>query len=416
MRSRMAKSRYLGPSTSDFVYRSNMFLSFPDHFVWGTSTAAAQVETAGDHPWRGLVAKDGYRFERTTDHELRREEDAGYIARFGSLYRCGVDWSRLQPEPMGKFDRKVVEEYVGFFENLKAKGVSLMLVLHHFCHPNWFEAAGGWEKEDNINFFVNYAQQCIKHFGEYAAFWNTFNEPNVYAYNAFFSGAFPPHRKGRYFTANRVLDHMGQAHEIVRALIREKFKKAPVGISLNTAYFEAANMPGIPAAAFSRWWFLDRAARPFRKCDFWGLSYYAYLLFDPLPIDVINRPDAVRKTGLPHDKMWLYRPEGLGWVLRRFWKKYGKPIMITENGICTDDPQLRIKALQDYLAVCHSALSDGVDLRGYIHWSTWDNFEWHLGPTYRFGLVRVNLDTMDRSMTEAGLFYEKIVQSNGVDV
>ncbi|MFZ4476457.1 MAG: family 1 glycosylhydrolase, partial [Saprospiraceae bacterium] len=70
-----------------------MFLSFPEHFFWGTSTAAAQVETAGEHPWRGLVAKDGYRFERTTDHELRRAEDAGLIARLGSIYRCGVDWS-----------------------------------------------------------------------------------------------------------------------------------------------------------------------------------------------------------------------------------------------------------------------------------------------------------------------------------
>ncbi len=168
--------------------------------------------------------------------------------------------------------------------------------------------------------------------------------------------------------------------------------------------------------AFSRWWFLDRAARPFQKCDFWGLSYYAYLLFDPLPLDLINRKATVEKSGLPHDKMWLYKPEGLGWVLRRFWKKHKKPIIITENGICTDDDQQRIQAIRDYLKVCHSAIQDDVDLRGYIHWSTWDNFEWHLGPTYRFGLVRVNFDTMERSMTEAGLFYEKIAQQNSLDL
>ncbi|MBL7776589.1 MAG: family 1 glycosylhydrolase [Saprospiraceae bacterium] len=393
-----------------------MFRAFPEHFFWGTSTAAAQVETAGDHPWKGLQAKDGYRFERTTDHELRRQEDAGYIARFGSVYRCGVDWSRLQRQPKAKFDPAVVDEYCSFFEHLKTKGISLMLVLHHFSHPNWFEANGGWTKEENIETFVHYAQQCIKYFGPYASSWNTFNEPNVYAYNAFFSGDFPPHKKGRYFLANRVLDHMGQAHNIVRVLIREKFKGAPVGISLNTAFFEAANWLGKIPAAFSRWWFLDRAARPFQKCDFWGLSYYAYLRFDPFPIDNINRPGAVEKSGLPHDKMWLYRPEGLGWVLRRFWKKYQKPIVITENGICTDDSQQRIQAIRDYLHVCHQAIQDGIDLRGYIHWSAWDNFEWHLGPTYRFGLVRVDLQTMERSMTEAGLYYEKIVQKNGLDV
>ena len=146
-----------------------MFLSFPEHFFWGTSTAAAQVETAGDHPWRGLKAKDGYLFARTTDHELRREADAAFILRLGTVYRCGVDWSRLQPEPMHKFDPAVVEEYSTFFEYLNKKGVRLMLVLHHFTHPNWFEAAGGWTKEENIACFVHYAQQCIKHFGEYAA-------------------------------------------------------------------------------------------------------------------------------------------------------------------------------------------------------------------------------------------------------
>lgn len=393
-----------------------MFLSFPKQFFWGTSTAAAQVETAGDHPWRGLQTIDGHRFERTTDHELRRTEDAGYIARFGSVYRCGVDWSRLQTQPMAKFDPLVVDEYCTFFEHLKSKGVSIMLVLHHFSHPNWFEAAGGWTKEANIEAFVHYAQQCIKHFGKYASSWNTFNEPNVYAYNAFFSGDFPPHKKGKYLMANRVLDNMGQAHEIVRVLIRQKFKRSPVGISLNTAYFKAANVLGLLPAAFSRWWFLDRAARPFRKCDFWGLSYYAYVRFDPLPLDRIHRPEAVEKSGLPHDKMWLYYPEGLGWVLRRFWKKYQKPIIITENGICTDDSQQRIQALRDYLKVCHTAIEEGVDLRGYIHWSTWDNFEWHLGPTYRFGLVRVDFETMERSMTGAGLFYEKIVHQNGLDL
>ncbi|MEQ1747031.1 MAG: family 1 glycosylhydrolase [Saprospiraceae bacterium] len=391
-------------------------ITFPNHFFWGSSTASAQIETAGDHPWRGLTAKDGHQFLRTTDHELRRHEDARYIARLGSIYRCSVDWSRLQPAPMAKFDPKVVNEYCTFFERLKKEDVSLMLVLHHFCHPNWFEKTGGWTNESNIEHFVNYAQQCQKHFGEYVAYWNTFNEPNVYAYNAFWAGHFPPFKKHRYFTANRVLDNMGQAHEIVRMLIREKSKRAPVGISLNTAYFDAANILGVPVAAFARWWFMERAARPFRKCDFWGLSYYAQIRFDPRPIDNIHRPGAVKTSGLPHDKMWLYKPEGLGWALRRFWKKYQKSIIITENGICTDDDRLRIQALRDYLRVCHGAIQDGVDLRGYIHWSTWDNFEWHLGPTYRFGLLRVDFSTMERSMTDAGLFYEKIVQQNGVDL
>jgi beta-glucosidase len=386
---------------------------FPETFLWGTSTAAAQVETAGDHPWRGLKARDGHVFERTTDHEKRREEDGRLIGRLGQLYRCSVDWARLQPEPFAKFDKMVVKEYQAFFEQLRGQGQSLFFVLHHFCHPNWFERAGGWTVEDNIPMFVNYAQQCIKHFGEFATWWNTFNEPNVYALNGFLTGHFPPHGKRQLRLANRVLDNMGKAHEIALTLIRERYKDAPVGISLNTGCFEGLNLPGRVAAGLFRRWFMGRAAKPFEKCDFWGLSYYAYVPFDPRPIDAVNRPGALERRGLPHDKLWGYRPEGLGAVLRRFHRKYGKPLFITENGYCTDDDQERIRAIRDYLAVCHSAIQDGVDLRGYIHWSTWDNFEWHLGPTYRFGLVRVNFDTMERRMTAAGEFYEQVVRQNG---
>lgn len=392
-----------------------MNLKFPEGFVWGTSTAAAQVETASNHPWRGLKARDGYVFDRTTDHEKRRSEDAAFILRFGNIYRCGVDWSRLQTEPYAKFDKKVVEEYRSFFETLQKGGVRLMFVLHHFAHPNWFEEAGGWTKDENIPMFLDFVRQCIKHFSEYAAYWNTFNEPNVYAMNAFILGNFPPFKKGKYFTANRVLDNMGAAHDIAMAMIREK-SDAPVGISLNTAYFEGTNPAGRLVAAFVRWWFMNRAARPFKKCQFWGLSYYAYMLFDPFPVDAIDRVGELEKRNIAHDKMWGYRPEGLGWVLRRFYKKYQKPIIITENGICTDDARERISAIRNYLKVCHDAIQEGVDLRGYIHWSTWDNFEWHLGPTYRFGLVRVNFETMEREMTPAGLFYEEISRNNGFNV
>lgn len=393
-----------------------MYLPFPENFFWGTSTSAAQVETAGDHPWRGLIARDGNSFERTTDHELRRAEDAELIARLGTVYRCSVDWSKLQGQPMAKFESVVVDEYCNFFEVLKGKGVSLMFVLHHFCHPNWFEQLGGWTDENNINYFVNFAQQCIKYFGKYVGWWNTFNEPNVYAYNAYFTGVFPPFKKWNLLKANKVLGNMGRAHNIVRVLIREKHKRSPVGVSLNTAYFESGNFFGKLPTAFSNWWFHKLAAKPFQKCDFWGVNYHTAVLFDPKPIDMINRPEKVQELGLPHDDIWLYKPEGLAHMLRYFWKKYRKPIIITENGICTEDSNQRISALKDYLAICHKAIQDGIDIKGYIHWSTWDNFEWHLGPSYRFGLVQVDFKKMDRTMTNAGLFYEKITQQNGLEV
>jgi beta-glucosidase len=393
----------------------NTRLAFPDHFFWGTSTAAAQVETASDHNWKGLKANDGYIFERTTDHEKQRASDAEFIQRLGSVYRCGVDWARLQPTPNQTFEKAVVEEYQAFFQLLNDKGVRIMFVIHHFTNPVWFEHKGGWLKEENLNFFLNFADQCIHYFGEYVFNWNTFNEPNVYAMNAYLLGNFPPHKKS-YFKANRVIKHMGKAHTVLYEILKNNDPDKEVGISLNTGLFEGLNTLGKLPAAFTDWWFITRAARYFKEVDYWGLSYYAYVLFDPFPITETDRPGKLKELGIAQDKMWGYRPDGLGKILRRFHKKYGKPIIITENGICSDDPQERIKALKEYLKECYEAIQEGVDLRGYIHWSTWDNFEWNLGPTYRFGLVRVNLETMERTFTKAAEFYEKITQENEITI
>ncbi len=393
-----------------------MLLQFPDRFFWGTSTAATQVETASEHNWKGVRARDGYLLDRTTDHEKRRDEDIEYICRLGSVYRCSVDWARLQSAPYQTFDTAVVEEYRQFFGKLNERGVKIMFVIHHFTNPQWFEKAGGWLVEENVSAFVDYACKCIEHFGGYVFNWNTFNEPNVYAMNAYMLGNFPPFKRS-WSKANTSLRHMGLAHKVVYDLIKNKYPQVQVGISLNTAWFDAANIWGKLPAAFTDWWFHRKAARPFcHKVDYWGLSYYAYVPFDPRPITELDYPGKLSKMGISHDDMWGYRPEGLGRILRRFHKKYNKPIIITENGICTDDPQRRIESLRDYLKICHEAIKEGVDLRGYIHWSTWDNFEWHLGPTYRFGLVHVNIFTKDRTMTAAGDFYERLTLDNSVDV
>lgn len=393
-----------------------MLLEFPDYFFWGTSTAATQVETASDHNWKGLRARDGYLLDRTTDHEKRRDEDIAYICRLGSVYRCSVDWARLQPEPYKVFDEATVDEYQRFFATLNERGVSIMLVLHHFTNPVWFEKAGGWLVEENIGAFIDYTRQCVKYFGAYIFNWNTFNEPNVYALNAYLLGHFPPrHRSWR--EANVVLRHMGKAHGVAYDIIKNAYPLTPIGISLNTAWFDALNKWGWLPARFTDWWFHERAARPFyKKSDYWGLSYYAYVPFGPKPITELDQPGKLSQLGIPHDDMWGYKPEGLAIHLRRFYKKYKKPIIITENGICTEDPQRRILSICDYLKICHKAIKDGIDLRGYIHWSTWDNFEWHLGPSYRFGLVHVNLFTKERTMTAAGEFYEEVARDNAVDV
>lgn len=390
-----------------------MDIKFPEGFLWGTSTAAAQVETASEHNWKGFKSKDGYVFEDTTRHEQHRAEDAAYIARLGDVYRCGVDWARLQPAAYAPFDEDVVAEYISFFKDLNKQGVKILFVIHHFTNPLWFEHKKGWINDHNMPAFLNYAEQCILHFGPYAWNWNTFNEPNVYTLNAYLTGDFPPGNTN-ILKLRKALSNMGKCHDILFGLIKAKYPNKQVGISFNTAWFDGISLLGKIPAFIADFIFHRYSARFFKNVDYWGLSYYAYIPFKPMQVTEIDNPGKLTEMGFQHDKMWGYRPEGLYKNLMRFWKKYKKPILITENGKCTSDPEDRINAIRDYLYHTKRAMDDGVEVLGYIHWSTWDNYEWHLGPTYQFGLVSIDLKTKARTWTAAAEYYAQVCLQNGI--
>ncbi len=388
-------------------------LTFPDNFLWGTSSAAAQVETASANNWRGVVARDGFVFERTTDHELRRDEDLEYICSLGQLYRCGVDWARLQPEALAPFDAAVVSEYQVFFEKLQARGMKLMLVVHHFSNPIWFEKLGGFLKKQNNALFLNYAAQFIEHFGKYAYTFNTFNEPCVYAANSHLMGQFPPFKRN-VISAIKLVKNMGAAHHELYEMMKKSYPEKQVGISKNCAFFKAENWLSAMPAKFANWFFNDFIMSHFEKIDYFGMSYYALIPLTPFPVTEVDSPGKLAEMGYKHDKMWAYYPEGLGFFMRHFYQKYKKPIWITENGVCTNDPQQRIDILKDYLQIVHQNIAEGIPVLGYTHWSTWDNFEWNLGCSYRFGLVTVDFETMNRTVTDAAKFYTKITSENAI--
>lgn len=384
--------------------------SFPPHFLFGTSTAAAQIETADNHDWHGVKAKDGHVFGRTTDHELRHEQDAGIIASLAPAYRMGVAWNRLQRGPLQPLDETVVAEYIRLLEDLRARKVSIMMVLHHFTNPRWFSDLGGWEKENNIQYFLDFGRKVVQTFGKYVSQWNTFNEPNVYVSYGWLTGFFPPF-KSNPFLAFRVVRHLGLAHERMMDAIKEDFPSHPVGISHNAVIFDALNFFGRIPASLSDWWFMQYVPSFFQKADFFGMSYYARVSHDPWPITYIDTPEKIRKYGLPHDDIWEYHPQGLRTCIDRYWKKYRKPIIITENGVCDEQDTLRQRAIIDYARIVHEAIEDGIDIRGYYWWSTWDNFEWHLGPTRRFGLYACDLDTKERTPRASASIYSSLAHS-----
>jgi beta-glucosidase len=393
-----------------------MELTFPDSFFFGTSTAAYQIETAFEHDWQGVKSNDGYTFLQTSDHEKRFKEDAEIIAYCAPHYRMSLMWSKLQRAPFAEFDQAAVAEYRNFLDYLKARGVKIMMVLHHFTNPLWFAAKGGWEKEENIPMWVDFSRRVVDEFGEYVTYWNTFNEPNVYASNGWVLGQFPPFKKN-LLLASKVGRHMGKAHLQVYDYIKSKLPDQPIGISHNTVIFSAENILGVLPAKLSDWWFMEHLLAPFtEKLDFFGLSYYAKISHDPLPITYIDTPEKIKKLGKRHDDMWEYYPQGLQECIERYWNRFKLPVIITENGICASDDTNRVAAMKDYMKIMHDCIKKGIDIRGYYWWSTFDNFEWNLGPTYRFGLYETNLQTKDRTKRPSADLYHRLAYEKKIEV
>ena len=391
-----------------------MNLKFPENFVWGTSTAATQIETASAHDWKGEKAKDGYVFERTAEHEKRRTEDLQYIVKFGNAYRMSLDWARLQVAPFAPFSAEVVGEYRAFMAKMQVRNIHIKLVIHHFTNPKWFVNAGSWENPKNIQAFLDYVKQLWEHFGDFVDSWNTFNEPAVYLVNSRLLGDFPPHKKNP-LSFRKAFKNMSRAHRLSVKILRHLCPYTPIGMSKNTIIFEGENWLGEKLAKVADRVFMEEMADAFVEgLDYLGISYYAKIPFSPWPITEIKQPGKLAEMGRKHDKMWEYYPEGLKENIKRYWKKYKLPIVVTENGICTDDCEQRISAIKDYLKQVHECIEEGVDVRGYFHWSTIDNFEWNLGPTYRFGLVHVDFESGKRSIKKSGLFYQDVVRNNGI--
>ena len=390
-----------------------MKIVFPDRFVFGTSTAAVQIETAFEHDWKGFKARDNFLFDRTTDHELNRKEDASIIASLAPSYRMSLQWSKLQQQPLGAFDRDTAEEYHVFLKDLRARGVSVMMVLHHFANPLWFSALGGWEKSENIIYWIDFAKKVVDEFGCYVAYWNTFNEPNVYASYGWITAFFPPFKVSP-FLAGKVVKNMAQAHNKVYEYIKSGFPDSPVGISHNATIFHPENFLGWFPARLADWWFMDYVPSHFTQVDFFGMSYYGRIPHDPMPITYLETPERMKSLGRKHDDIWEYHPEGMRACIDRYWNLYRKPIIITENGVCDESDFLRLQAIQDYAGILHRAINDGIDIRGYYFWSTWDNFEWHLGPSMRFGLYECDPKTMKRTPRPSAGLYSSLAHTRKI--
>lgn len=321
----------------------------------------------------------------------------------------------MQKQPFGQLEKQSVEDYRNFLGNLKDRGAQIMLTLHHFANPLWFDKSGSWSGKESPKIFSDYTGKIANELGDLVDSWNTINEPTTYVFNGYLLGMIPPFKRNLQ-SAISTMRMQKEAHKQAYNKIKEVHPEKPVGISNAVMDFHPDSELGRLTSKLAQKVYCDFIPDLFTPQDFIGLSYYGRVPFNPLPVSEINTPGKLSKMGKEHDKMWEYYPEGLEKAIDYFYKKHGKPIIITENGCCTDDDTLRERSILAHLSATHRAIENGSDVKGYFHWSTFDNYEHNLGKNYRFGLVDVDYKTMKRTMKPSGILYSTIAKENAIDV
>ena len=389
-----------------------MINEFPKDFLWGAAVSSYQTEG-------GNIHCDWYEWEK----QGHGKEPCGQACRHYELYekdwdlaaslklnsvRLSVEWSRIEPEE-GQFNQKEIDHYVGVVRSLKERGIEPLVTLHHFTNPLWLSKRGGWLNHRVPVYFRRFTEKIVSPLSPYVRYWATINEPNVYAYCGYVECKWPPQEKS-WIKAVMVQDNFMRGHvEAYRAIKKiysaNKLPIPMVSIAQHLrGFLPAGNNPIHRFRAkfndyFFNFRFLDTVIQ-LKTMDYIGVNYYTCEFF-PAP-----------KTGLPVNSLgWMVYPEGLFLLLLRL-KHYKLPVMILENGICTDDDQKRWEFIREHISSVKQAMLRGVKVTGYFYWSLIDNFEWEQGFGPRFGLIEVDYSTYQRRVRESALKYSEEICRN----
>jgi len=404
-------------------------------FLWGAATSSHQVEgnnffndwwaweQAGKVKESSEPACDQYRLFR---------EDIDLLSRLGHrAHRFSLEWSRFEPKE-NEWDEQAFRHYEEFFQALRVRGIEPVVTLHHFTNPLWFTEKGGWLRPEHVRYFLRYVDRVVQAYGRHVRFWITLNEPLIFLYHGYYAGLWPPGLNS-YPDALKVLRHLIGAHLQAYQRIHRHYESVlqkPVWVSIANHMMRFT--PCRPASFLDRWavflrdWFMNRlffeASRtgflffPGVYCeflsgkgalDFLGVNYYArdFIRFAGFFQgeafgNICARDHHARQAGEINAMGWKVYPEGLYEMLRRL-KRYRLPILICENGICTQDDLQRERFIRRHLDELVRAKREGVPVKGYLYWSFLDNFEWAHGFEPRFGIVEVDFKTQARKIRES---------------
>jgi len=447
-------------------------MSFPKDFVWGAAAASYQIEGAAHEDGKGLSIWDifcqkegiiwnGQSGDVACDHYHRYKDDVSLMKEIGlCAYRPSISWSRVIPQGTGAINPKGLEFYDKLIDELLAAGIQPYVTLFHWDYPYELYRRGGWLNQDSSDWFAEYVKVVVEKISDRVKYWITLNEPQCFIGLGHQFGIHAPGDKlesAELLTAahNTLLAH-GKAVQTIRTSSKTECQigLAPVGVINIPATDSPEDVEAARQAMFSMtsknlwnntWWtdpvflgqypedglkLFNSDAPPIRDgdmkticqpLDFFGVNIY---IGQTTRAGKDNQPEAVSlPVGYAMTAYrWPITPEALYWGPRFYWERYKLPVIITENGLSNvdwisldgkvHDPQ-RIDFLCRHLLELQKALKDGVDIRGYFHWSILDNFEWTSGYKERFGLVYVDYPTQKRISKDSAHWYKEVIASDG---
>lgn len=439
-------------------------VSFPDDFIWGTATAAYQIEGAAAEGGRGPSIWDTFSHtpgniqnnengDVACDHYHRVDEDLDLIAGVVTNYRFSISWSRILPDGVGELNQQGVDFYNHLIDGLLARGVTPWVTMYHWDLPQALQDKGGWGNREVVQWFETYAGHLLDLFGDRVKNWMILNEPSVHSWLG----------HGLGFHAPGLADaksYLSAAHNMNRVIghIYRFMKGRDAALNVGSAYTLLPVRPGTPdtpdhiVAVMDSYWnrnffdplvlgrYPDVMAEHFAPyiqagdmelcrvtLDFVGVQHYNPIeaAFDSSRI--FNTFFGPKNPARPQtDYGWAIDPDGFHECLVDFTKRYGADInvVVTENGAAffdtaengrSRDPR-RVAFLHDYISAVHRAMNDGANIKGYFVWSFLDNFEWADGYVYRFGMVHVDYaNGQARTPKDSYFWYKELVRNNRLE-
>ena len=405
---------------------------FPKDFLWGTATAAHQVEgnNINTESWVLEHLPDTVYAEPSgdaCDHYHRYPEDIALLAELGfNAYRFSLDWARIEPEE-GEFSYAELDHYRRMLATCHKHGIQPVVTFHHFTSPRWLMPYGGWLDEKTPERFARYCERAVNHLGDLISVACTVNEPNIpfllskllpfniqktpFWNNAAQAFGVTPERLGlfQFAAMPEARDVILSAHRKAVGVLKAGPGDFPIGLTMALLDIHAAEGGEEKAAEF-QYEMNDCFLEQLDGDDFVGVQTYSRMV---VGLDGKVPPgDDVEKNQMGEE----FYPEALGGTIRHAAKVTGLPVIVTENGLSSTDDSRRLEYFQRALRCVVDTLQEGIDVRGYFCWSAFDNFEWVSGYVPKFGIIAVDRETQERTPKPSAHWLGSVAQANRLNL